>query len=260
MFRKRTFTGDYTSWESFAPTQQKLNLVSCLVNRAVKICSPSKLQQELKEVARIFENLGYPHDLVRRTIKGRSQQALEQKVRTEQQQHVYLRLPYIGPVSERFRKQLSHAINACYDDVRLRLIYRTTTLLGGVNKDRTPILDKSNVIYKFECSCDSMYIGRTTQRLHNRIRQHVPKFLSRTFNNPPISKTTTYKTKLSAIGQHLKDNPACGAKYSDQMFSVVARARSQFHLNVLEAIFIQRFKPILCKQKEFVYSMILFKY
>ena len=41
-------------------------------------------------------------------------------------------------------------------------------------------------------------------------------------------------------------------------FSVVARACSKSHINVLEAIFVARLKPELCLQKEFVRSLCLF--
>ena len=38
-----------------------------------------------------------------------------------------------------------------------------------------PALQKSNVIYQFSCHCDSRYVGHTTHRLQDRIKQHVPK-------------------------------------------------------------------------------------
>ena len=41
--------------------------------------------------------------------------------------------------------------------------------------DVLPALQKSNVIYQFSCHCDSWYVGRTSQRLQDRIKQHVPK-------------------------------------------------------------------------------------
>ena len=48
-------------------------------------------------------------------------------------------------------------------------------LLPATNKDVLPALQKSNVIYQFSCHCDSRYVGRTSQRLQDRIKQHVPK-------------------------------------------------------------------------------------
>ena len=59
----------------------------------------------------------------------------------------------------------------------------------------------------------------------------------------------------SADGVHLLQNPDCTAQYHDRQFSILAKARTQFHLAFLEAIFIKTQQQILCRQKEFVYSL-----
>ena len=43
----------------------------------------------------------------------------------------------------------------------------------------------------------------------------------------------------SAIGLHLLQNPVCAAHYHDRQFSILAKARTQFHLAALEAILIK---------------------
>ena len=50
---------------------------------------------------------------------------------------------------------------------------------------------KSNLVYEISCSCGSKYIGCTRRNLIVRFEEHL--------------KTTT--STLTAIGQHLKDNP-----------------------------------------------------
>ena len=59
----------------------------------------------------------------------------------------------------------------------------------------------------------------------------------------------------SAIGQHLLDNAQCALHFNKDKFSVLARARTPFHLSSPEATFIKSLNPLLCKQKEFVYSL-----
>ena len=59
----------------------------------------------------------------------------------------------------------------------------------------------------------------------------------------------------SAIGLHLIQHPDCASHYHIDQFSVLAKARTNFHLGALEATFIKTLKPILCRQKEFVYSL-----
>ena len=73
---------------------------------------------------------------------------------------------------------------------------------------------------------------------------------------PPRScrSRNTVKTSNSAIGQHLLDNPDCAKLYNNDMFRIIGRARSSFHLAVLESIYIQK-KPPLCRQKELIISL-----
>ena len=34
-----------------------------------------------------------------------------------------------------------------------------------------------NIVYKYSCHCDSVYVGKRFQQLEERIRQHVPKII-----------------------------------------------------------------------------------
>ena len=120
---------------------------------------------------------------------------------------------------------------------------------------------KSSVIYEFTCQCDSGYVGRSTQRLEDRIKQYVPSSIRNKDRpqreQPPRScksKITT-KTCDSAIGQHLLENPDCAKNYNDDMFRIIDKARSSFHLAVLKSIYISTKKPLLCRQKEFVFTL-----
>ena len=59
----------------------------------------------------------------------------------------------------------------------------------------------------------------------------------------------------SAIRQHLLENEECAKHYNDAHFSTLATAISLFHLSVLEATNINSLQSILCRQKEFAYSL-----
>ena len=121
----------------------------------------------------------------------------------------------------------------------------------------------SYVIYQFLCHCDSRYVGRTSQRLEERIKQHVPRSITNpraSANRQSLSRSCENNTRPqqfheSAIGQHLLDQAQCALYYSNEKFSILARGRSSFHLSALEATFIKSLNPLLCKQKEFVYSL-----
>ena len=114
-------------------------------------------------------------------------------------------------------------------------------------------------------SCCCVFRPDATQRLADRIKQHVPTSIrtktTTTREQPPrMCKNFISKMKIdSAIGQHLITNPECAITYTDDNFRIIGQARSSFHLGVLESVYIKTQNPVLCKQKEFVFSLGLFK-
>ena len=104
-------------------------------------------------------------------------------------------------------------------------------------------------------------VGRTTQRLGDRIKQHIPSNIRNKAapqrEQPPRScrSRNTVKTSDSDIGLHLLANPDCTKLYNDDIFWIIGRAWSSFHLAVLESIYIQTKKPTLGRQKEFVFCL-----
>ena len=55
-------------------------------------------------------------------------------------------------------------------------------------------------------------------------------------------------------------NPECAKTYADDNFRIIGQASSSFHLSVWESVYIKIQNPVLCRQKEFVFSLGLFKY
>ena len=70
VFRKATFTGVYTHWNSFTAHRYKTNLIRCLVNRAVKICSSNLLGVEVLQLKDFFSKNGYPVNTVNRSVES----------------------------------------------------------------------------------------------------------------------------------------------------------------------------------------------
>ena len=83
----------------------------------------------------------------------------------------------------------------------------------------------------------------TCQRLEERVRQHIPRFLL-------SGRLTSGHSQAmdSAIGEHLLTINSCRTSYEDDCFSVLHRARDKSHLKVLEAIYISMNRPSLCRQ------------
>ena len=63
----------------------------------------------------------------------------------------------------------------------------------------------------------------------------------------------------SAIYKHLVSSPDCRKLFDDSWFSVICSACFFKQLQVLEAVYIRTRDPVLCKQKENVVALTLFK-
>ena len=222
----------------------------------------SKRDPELDKILSILLKNGYPVNLIKSTIKRKLQQLNLNPVHTVKKCPVYLHIPWIGNVSMNFEKQITSAVKRCLFSVEPLVVFTTRQLLPATKKVVLPSHHQNNVIYQFVCHCDCRYVGRTSQRIEERINQHIPKSIT----NPPTphirqilprpgKDTSPREFHESAIGQHLFDNAQCALYYNKDKFSVLARARTSFHLSALEATFIKSLNPLLSKQKEFVYSL-----
>ena len=179
---------------------------------------------------------------------------------------VYLRVPWIGEASSCLDKNFKTAVESCYGSVNTRVIFTSKRMLPVASKDFLPTTLKSSVIYEYLCHCDSRYVRRISQRLQDRIKQHVPKWLQqqakRLIRSQPGRSCKLKRYNLdcdSAIRQYLLDNKQCAANNNEKRFKILAEARNSFHLCLLEATFIKSRHPVLCKQKEFVYTLKLLK-
>lgn len=266
VYRKPTFSGQYISWDSFCPVKRKVNLIRTLVHRALMICSKVKLDSELENIRSIFQSNGYPDHIIKMTIDRKLKDFRKVKPFGPRKCPVYLHLPWIGKVSNRFEKQIKSSVSHCFSQVEPQIIFMTKSLMPATQKDVLPATNQSNIIYEYTCRCDSRYVGRTSQRLQQRIRQHVPRQI-RINNVSPTPSSQSVDTLRdydqvtacnSAIGQHLLSHPECADHYNDSQFSILARGRSLFHLKVLESTIIKLRKPILCRQKERLYTLGIF--
>ena len=115
-------------------------------------------------------------------------------------------------------------------------------MLPSAKKDCVPTIQKSCVVYKFSCRCEARYVGRTTQRLANRIKQQVPTSIrkkSNTAREQPLRICKNNKSKIKcelAIGQRLIAYPECAIIYTDDNFRIIGQTRSSFQLSGLESV------------------------
>ena len=240
MYRKLTFTGRYTPWDSFSATSYKINLVRSLTNRVLRICSPSVIDEELKTPRTILSKNGYPGYILAKLRVARDPPGRRIGARLCP---LVLQVLWLGKRTDELVRKANNVIRLAYFAGAVRPVYRTTRAFS-LPKDHLPTLSQSNLIYLYECrNCGKRYIGRTEQRLADRIDQHVPKHIitepepgKKTRGRPPKERSNPAEGYDSAIACHLAANKPYSRRCEVGDFSVLTRARTKNHLNVLEAV------------------------
>ena len=70
VFRKKTNTGLYIKWSSLCPVKYKRNLVSCLLDRAYRICNSYKAMHiEFETITDMLLRNGYPLPFIQNQIR-----------------------------------------------------------------------------------------------------------------------------------------------------------------------------------------------
>lgn len=107
-------------------------------------------------------------------------------------------------------------------------------------KDSTTKEMQSNLIYKVNCECNSIYIGMTKQYLKSRIQQHISD-----------SKNTTNITKKkSALSDHLIST---NHTISFDDVTIVNRELKYRKRNIMEMLYIKKYTNTLNKQTDSEY-------
>ena len=160
------------------------------------------------------------------------------------------------------RKQITSAVKRCFFSVKPRVIFHTRQLLPAIKKDLLSSHHYSNVIYQFVCHCDSRYVGRTSQRLEERIKQHVPRSIANpraSHNRQSLSCSCKVNTRPqqfheSSIGQHFFDNAQCALHYSNEKFLFSLEVALLFTFLLLKQVSLNLSTPF-CVSKKNVYSL-----
>ena len=175
VYRKPTFTGLYTRWDSYCATSTKISLIRSLTLRAMRICSPGQLEDEIGVLKNIFARNGYPQPIVDRVIS--QARAVESPLLGAALRPCYIRLPWVGRPSSLVKEKIMRATKTVAAWCRPVCCFTSRNAFATAKKDVLPAESTSNVIYLFSCECGRSYVGRTSLRLSERMKQHVPESL-----------------------------------------------------------------------------------
>ena len=244
VYRKSTFTGLTSKFQSATPMKYKMNLIMTLVTRAYKICSSYvNLHGELEFLRLILRKNGYPLNYIN-TYIGKQLSKLyinsqQKETHNVKRPVIYMPLTFTGFHSKDIKKQLSKILSNAYPQLDIKIYFTLQNKIGNFFKikDTIPISLKSNIIYKWQCrSCDATYVGRTIRSARMRWFEHMGRSF-RTGNH-------LVKPCYSAIREHSEES---GHPLALEDFSVIATSRRRADLDILEALYSHQLKPSIAR-------------
>ncbi|KAA3678154.1 uncharacterized protein DEA37_0006302 [Paragonimus westermani] len=174
--RKDTWTDQYIHFNSFVPLASKRNLINCLTRRALRICTEDTIAQELAFIRAIFIQNGYPERFIDRAMQ---QRRVKDRLHSVEKKAVHIGLPFKGDtLAETITRKLTSAVNRTFYAAKLRVHFTSNPVLCSRLKDKVPISAASFCVYSFTCFYGTSYVGRTTRRLSERIREHHPAWFN----------------------------------------------------------------------------------
>lgn len=181
-YRKPIHSGRYLNFQSYHSYKMKVNLVKQMKDRVLRISDSCFHEKNLNILFKLFVDNGYPQALLRKILFDGSLDLLSDQNDINNVGHnitnnnevettisKYFTLPYI--------KELTAGLTNIFsviDNIKIaKKTVKTINHLFTRTKDKTPILQMSNVIYRIPChNCPMIYIGQTKSNLKQRITAH----------------------------------------------------------------------------------------
>ena len=133
VYRKPTFSGIYTHFDSFLPSSNKIGLLHTLLYRCFRICSDwTKFHLKLVKLTDVFKNNGYPENFINNcfTVFLDNKYKIQEKVITVPKKPLFLVLPYLGPLSLQTRTKLRKSLKAILNYCKLHIVSKSQNKLA----------------------------------------------------------------------------------------------------------------------------------
>ena len=240
VYRKPTFSGVFTNFDSFIPLSSKTGLIWSLLYRAFSLCSSFELlHQEILKLKDIFKRNGYTISFIDKRVKRLIDKVFIEKktfLTTSKKQLVCV-LPFIGKKSLQLRSRLVKSIQGNLQFCSLKVVFQSPCKLRSLFhfKDTLDKKIRSDLVYRYTCSnCNVTYYGTTYRHFFTRAAEHMG------ISN--LTEKRVKNVKQSAVSDHLLQ---CDCSINFDYFDILASETNNFRLLIKERLLIMRGKPVL---------------
>lgn len=240
VYRKKTFTGLGTKFNSDIMCRYKSNLIECMVDRAYKLCcNYLYFTVELDFIRQFLMKNRFPYTFVEKYIGLKLNKIFssDSPILSVPRNSIYCSLPYLNrKCNNIIKKDLNQVVSEFFPQLELKLIFNNKCTIGSFFKfkDQIPSHMVSDVVYYYKCSqCGADYCGETTRHFKSRVADHrgVSARTNRTLNNNVNS--TIFNHSID------HDHPI-----DSRNFKIIAISNS-IDIRITESVLIHKIKPSL---------------
>ena len=178
VYHKPTFSGVYSSFNSFIADEYKHGFIFTLLFRIFSIVSDfSKFHEEINYLKDVLKKNYFPTNLVDKYIKIFLNKQFSLKIleHTVPKKESFIVLPYLGMPSLCLRRRLQKSINSNISFCKIKIIFKSSKRLANFFrfKDKTLLCLRSNNVYTFTCGrCNATYYDETCRHFKVAVGEH----------------------------------------------------------------------------------------
>ena len=244
LYRKPTFSGVYTNFDSFIWIKYKKSLITSLLFRVFNISHNFEtIVKEIDRLKKIWLKNRFPLRFIDKLVRQFFNNIyIPKKIKhTVPKKQLFISLEYLGKQSLQIKKNLEKAINHHIPFCKVNVVFTSNNKLKSLFsfKDKIPKALRSKVLYKFMCSnCKVTYIGKSMRHFQIRYSEHLGISV---LTNKPF--TFNQKT-CTSVAANCKE---CRHRNTNDSFKIIGTAKNDYHLKIKESLNILREKPLLNK-------------
>ena len=240
VYRKPSNTMLGTNYFSFTHTKFITSPINTFIYRAYKISSSWLLfHQEIVYLKKFFTFNSYPPFILDKFINKFIDQIINPPLKTPTVPllDLYLKIPYLGKISNNLHKELYHIIKQHLPQCKPIFIPQNPFSLKTFfrHKDRLPVHCMSSLVYQYSCGgCEATYIGHTGLHLHQRVCKHrglsfrTGQHITNPEHSPIRDHSLTHDHPISVTN-----------------FKILKTSHIELHRKILESLYIQKLQPDL---------------
>ena len=244
LYRKPTFSGLYTHFNSFIAEQYKKGLIFCLLFRIFTFVTTwEKFHDEVVALKNIFKKNAYPEHFFDKCVKNFLDKKFKKlETKSDQIRELKISIPFMGSYSNVVKKQISKLASQLLVKTKITIIWKSPRKLRNLFtfKDRLPMRLRSKILYSYTCDgCNSIYIGKSKRHFVVRAYEHLGLSLR-------TGKKFTFNAKNSNnsnILEHINTQSCCQGNIAN--FKIVGNASNDYFLRIKKSLLIHKLKPTI---------------